>query len=394
MRVLKRELACAPRTASPEVAQHNRMRILECLIDVGPLSRVEIARLTRMAPATVNRLTSSLMAQGLVSEAGSNGATGGRPSMLVRFCPEARTILALDIWEGAIEVALLDLDGCEIERDRVPILGTDPQEKLDLLVAVVAEWDAREGERIAAIGVSVPGPVDDDGVVLMAPALDWYNQPVGASLRGATNAPVVVENDVNLIALAEYLNLDDPGHKTLVAMAVYEGVGAGIVEDGRLWRGNHGAAGQFGRMLRDVSGLKHQRHGFGHLEAELGEHGLLQRAINARVVSPEVESADAVFSAAEEGDEEAVAMVESVADDYAFHLVNVCAMIAPDIVVFGGLFERWSDLLIPMFEERLRGNVVHEPELATASLGDEGKLVGAGLYGLRRSGGLAAVLSE
>ena len=79
---------------------------------------------------------------------------------------------------------------------------------------------------------------------------------------------------------------------------------------------------------------------------------------------------------------------------WAFHLVNVCAMFAPDIVVFGGLFERWSDLLIPMIEERLRGNVAHEPELATASLGDEGKLVGAGMYGLRRAGGLAAVLSE
>ncbi len=391
--MLKKELAYGRDAGLPELSQYNRMRIIQTLVAGGQLSRVEIARLTRMSPATVNRLTTSLMAQDLVVEAGSNEATGGRPSLMVRFNPDARSILAIDMWEGAIEVALLNLAGEEIERDRILLDGTDAQSKLNLLVETVAEWDAREGDHLAAVGVSVPGPVSEDGVVLIAPALQWYDLQVVSPLQAVTRAPVTVENDVNLIALAEYLNLESANHKTLVAMAVFQGVGAGIVEDGRLWRGNHGAAGQFGRMLRDVSGLKHQRYGFGHLETELGEQGLLQRAINARVVSPEVDSADSVFRAAEEGDLEALAMVESVADDYAFHLVNVCAMIAPDIVVFGGLFERWSELLIPMIAERLQGNVVHMPELRTAALGDEGKIIGAGMFALRQAGGIRSLLS-
>lgn len=392
--MLKRELAIGRQTASAEVSLANRMRVLRCLIDEGEMSRVEVSRRTGMSPATVNRLTSSLMAQGLVVEAGSDEATGGRPSMVVRFNPRVRTILALDISEEHIDVALLDLNGALLEAEQVSLAGTTPDQKLEKLVGVVSDWDQREGERLCAVGVSVPGPVAADGVVLIAPALEWYDRQVVEPLQGATSAPVTVENDVNLLALAEYLTLEDPDHKTLVALAVYQGVGAGIVEDGRLWRGVHGAAGQFGRMLRDVSGLKHQRHGFGHLESELGSRGLLMRAIDAGLVPVDAESVDEAFAAAVAGDEDALALVESIADDYAFHLVNVCAMIAPDSVVFGGLLERWSDLLLPMIEERLEGNVIHKPDLKASLLGDWGKTLGAGMNGLRQAGGLESLLSR
>lgn len=385
----------APRVSSShDVSAQNRVRVLESLMTHGPASRVATARELGMSPPTVNRLTNALMRHGLVEQSGSDAATGGRPSMLVRFNPRRKMILALDIWEVAIEVALLDLSGGLLERATVPMADSTPEEKLDLLVRTVAEWDQRLGESLAAVGVSVPGPVSDDGTVLLAPALDWYDVEALAPIEAVTRAPVVIENDVNLIALAEHRHLHSPDHKTLVAIAVFQGVGAGIVEDGRLWRGNHGTAGQFGRMLRNVSGLRHHTHGFGHLETELGSGGILQRAIEARVVSPEVGSADVVLAAAQEGDQEALEMVETVADEYAFHLVNLCAMVAPDIVVFGGLFERWSDLLLPLIQERLQGNVIHLPELRTAELGDEGKLIGAGLHALERAGGLMALVSD
>lgn len=381
-------------SSSNDVSAHNRVRVLEKIMRSGPASRVALARDLGMSPPTVNRLTSALMRIGLLEHAGSDVATGGRPSMLVSFQPRSKVILALDIWEAAIEIAVLDLAGRVLERASIPIDGTTPEEKLELLVHAIAEWDRRLNGSLATIGVSVPGPVSGAGHVLLAPALDWYNLDVLGPIRKVTDVPAVIENDVNLIALAEYRHLDSPDHKTLVAIAVFQGVGAGIVEEGTLWRGNHGAAGQFGRMLRDVSGLRHHTRGFGHLETELGEGGILQRAIEARVVSPEVGSADAVFAAAEEGDPEALGMVETVADEYAFHLVNVCAMVAPDIVVFGGLFERWSELLLPLIAARLEGNVIHLPELRTAELGDEGKLIGAGLNALDAAGGLAALVVD
>lgn len=379
-------------SSSHDVSAHNRVRVLESVMRSGPSSRVALARTLGMSPATVNRLTSALMRLGFIEHAG-NATTGGRPSMLVRFQPHRKTVLALDIWEAAIEVAVLDLSGSTLERDRVPMNGATPDGRLELLVDTVSLWDTKLQGSLAAVGISVPGPVSTDGIVLLAPALEWYDVDALSPIRDVTSVPVVIENDVNLIALAEYRHLNSPNHKTLVAVAVFQGVGAGIVEDGRMWRGNHGAAGQFGRMLQDVSGLRHRKHGFGQLETELGSKGILDRAIEARVVSPEVGSADTVFASAQSGDQEALAMVEKVADEYAFHLVNVCAMVAPDIVVFGGLFERWSELLIPMISERLEGNVIHLPELRTAELGDEGKLIGAGRNALEAAGGLAALVT-
>lgn len=388
-----REALASPIASSNDVSVQNRVRVLETLERIGPSSRVALARETGMSPATVNRLTGALMRLGLVDQAGNDEATGGRPSMLVKFQPRSRFILAMDLWEGAMEIALLDLTGQVVQRTSVPMTETDAQQKLKLLTSTVQSWSAEYGQSLAAIGISVPGPVTAQGRVLVAPALDWYDIDVLPPLQAVTNTPVTIENDVNLIAFAEHRLLAGSGQKTLVALAVFQGVGAGIVEEGRLWRGTLGAAGQFGRMLRDVSGLRHEHHGFGHLETELGSEGILQRAINARVVSSEVDSADVAFAAAQAGDPEALGMVESVADEYAFHLVNVCAMIAPDIVVFGGLFARWSELLIPMIERRLRGNVIHRPELRTAELGDEGKLVGAGLYALEQAGGLTALVA-
>ncbi|WRS31152.1 ROK family transcriptional regulator [Actinomycetaceae bacterium MB13-C1-2] len=389
-----RDVQATTVASSYDVSARNRVRVLESLIKEGPSSRVAIARATGMNPATVNRLTAALMRRGLVDQAGNDETTGGRPSMLVKFQPRARTILAIDLWENAIEIALLDLTGRIINRSSLDWQHTSARQKLELVKEVIAEWDACEEHTLVAVGVSVPGPVSSQGQVLLAPALEWYDLDVLQELQYATDVPITLENDVNLIAYAEYRHLLSPDHKTLVAMAVFQGVGAGIVEDGRLWRGNQGAAGQFGRMLRDPSGLHHKRYGFGHLETELGSGGILQRAIDARVVSPEVESADVVFAAAQDGDLEALEMVESVADEYAFHLVNVCAMIAPDIVVFGGLFERWSGLLIPMIRQRLEGNVINMPELRTAELGDEGKLIGAGMYAFENAGGLTALVAN
>lgn len=411
----KRELKTNAVASSNDVSALNRVRVLEALMHAGPASRVSIARETGMSPATVNRLTASLMKLGLVSQAGNDESTGGRPSMLVQMEPRQRTILALDLCENSVEVALLDITGRVIERATVSAKDTQPEEKLNILVDTVEEWSSQQGAALAAVGISAPGPVTDEGRVLVAPALDWYDVDVLPAVQKVTRAPITVENDVNLIAYAEHCILRHAApetrslaleptdsttrgnggtSRTLVALAVFQGVGAGVVEDGRLWRGMRGAAGQFGRMLRDVSGLRHKKYGFGHLESELGSEGILQRAINARVVSPEVDSADAVFSAAQEGDPEALAMVESVADEYAFHLVNVCAMIAPDVVVFGGLFERWSELLIPLIRSRLEGNVIHLPELRTAHLGDEGKLIGAGLYALEQAGGLVSLVVD
>lgn len=378
------------------VAVLNRRTILEVLLDEAVHTRTAVARETGLAPATVNRQIAVLVRKGLVDEVGSDPDTGGRPSLLLKFNPASRSILALDITQDVLSVADSDLFGNLSDRDHLPVHNLGAQGKLDLLVRVVQERCAARSEEsgnrpYVAVGVSVPGPVSDTGLVSLAPALDWYNQPVGDVLRDTVDAPVIVENDVNLVAYAEYWKAAVEEISALVAIGVYQGVGAGIVENGRLWRGAGGAAGQFGRILTAVSDLKSSKKGFGQVDRRLGESALLGRARDASATFSDDSTADDLFGDVARGEEPALSLFEEAMDEYAFHLANLSAIVAPDVIVFAGLFERWSDLVIPALQERLVGNVLHPPVMIRSRLKGDAKLVGAAAYALDQVGGVLSL---
>lgn len=379
---------------SSDIARTNKMSIVQALRNGEAVSRVEIARLTGMAPATVNRLTTGLLAGGLLKEAGRDDNTGGRPSMTVRFDADARTLLAADIDQDRLEVAELNLDGQIQRRRAVDVKGLSSEAQLDALYSTIGQWvEARPADDpYVAVGVSVPGPVDLDCSVAVAPALGWYNVPVGAKLREVIDLPITVENDVNLIAYANYQLGDWGDISSLAAVGVFEGIGGGIVENGRLWRGHQGAAGQIGRMLRDVSGLEWETKGFGHLESRLGTGPLLRRAIEAGAVPLSTKSPDAVFEAASAGDEDALAFLQTISSEYALQLANLYAVVAPDVLVFSGLLGKWADLMLPMISDRLRGATLYDPRLAPSSFGDDAKLIGAGLLALAELGGVEVLV--
>lgn len=377
-----------------DLTRRNREEILSHLVDGTTLSRVELSRRTGLSPATVNRLTAAMTESGLLTEVGSDVTTGGRPSLLLQLDPAARRLLAADITPHAVHLAETDVFGTVMVRAIVKTEPGDSRSTADTLVDAIVEYLASrpaQSPEVVAIGISVPGPVTEDQVVTVAPALDWYDLDLGARIGGRISPAPVVENDVNLIAFGEYFRGVAYRPQSLLAIATFEGVGAGIVEDGRLWRGTGGGAGQFGRMLVNESGLHHDRRGFGQVESQLGSTALHARAIRSGVFAAGQGSADELFSLASSGHAAARMLFEQAMDEYAFALVNVCAVVAPQVVVFDGLLGRWSTLVVPALESRLRGNVLHQPELLPAALHGAGKLVGAALYALERRGGLLSL---
>lgn len=380
------------KTGNQDPSSANRQRLLKDLLHTKPVSRVEVARSTGLSPATVNRLTGSLLESGLLREVGSDQATGGRPSLLVQFNPDARQILAVDITQDVIDVAHVNLAGEIGERSQQKVSDLSAGEKAialrDLMETTIA---ADKAGSLIGVGVSVPGPVTDSGVVTMAPAVDWYDFPLAEFLSSHVKLPFIIENDVNLIAYGEYFKGSENQPQSLLAIGVFQGVGAGIVEHGRLWRGLGGAAGQFGRMLMEVSGLWEDRKGFGQVERRLGEEALRERARNAPVQFSDDATADPLFEAVDRGEPKAVALFNEAMDEYAFQVVNLSAILAPEVIVFDGLFGRWAHLVLPALRKRISGNVLQEPELRAAALGGDGKLVGAALYALDQGGGILAL---
>ncbi|MGC5627925.1 ROK family protein [Georgenia sp. Z1344] len=370
-------------------------RVVECIRDLGPISRVDVARRTGLAPATVNRWVARMMRSGLVRDVGADLGTGGRPSVLVELDERHGVVLAVDVADRHIDLAHLDLTGSAISTERVPTPGPKGQDRLQVVIDhIAAAAAAEDGPPVLTIGVSVPGPVHHDGTVQFAPSLDWHDVPLGHLLEEATGLSVVVENDANLIALAEFARGPWEDVQTLVTIAVFDGVGMGIVEGGRVWRGATGAAGQIGRMLFSPDALGTTFGGFGDLELHLGRVGIASRASALGLVTGnDPRDADVVLERAAAREPGTRALLGELLDDYAFALVNVCALLEPDVVVLSGLFDRWGDLVIPLLASRMEGQVVTMPRLERPSIGPTGALVGAGLRAFQESGGLGSLIT-
>lgn len=361
------------------LSKANKEAILRAARAQGLLSRAEIAHHTGLSMATASRLVTTLVTEGLLSEAGSTNATGGRPSRMVKFNDTAAVTLSIDVAGSHTDVALVDLGAHVLHRARHP--ATDDAnsrvaQTIDL--ARTALEDAiTAGHRCVAAGISVPGPVDTDGTVDFAPALDWHRVPLGALLERHLSVPTVVENDANLIALAEFRHGRSRGVESLVAVAVFEGIGSGIIEAGRLWRGSHGASGQLGRMLLDTSALRNVYAGFGDLETRLGTRGIARQAAASGLTPTDGDLFTLLFTARERGDTTAVALLDDILEQFAMSLANVCALLDPQAIVFAGLFDEWAHVVIPELERLMVGHVLHLPELRSATPGLDATLIGA-----------------
>ena len=377
------------------LSRANKEAILHAARAAGPLSRTDIARETGLSMATASRLVTALVEEGLLAKAGSTTGTGGRPSRMVRFNDAAATTLAIDVTGSHTDIGLIDLGARVLERTRHEA-ATDPDERvaqtLELAENAYASAIAR-GHRCVAAGVSIPGPVDADGTVDFAPALNWRRIPLGTMLEKRVPIPTVVENDANLIALAEYRHGRARGAGSLVAVAVFEGIGSGIIEAGRIWRGAHGASGQLGRMLLDTTALRKVYAGFGDLETRLGAHGIARRAREAGIgEGGEARILATLFEQRERGNATATRVLDGVMDEFAMSLANVCALLDPEVVVFAGLFAQWSHIVIPELSRLLVGHVLHLPSLLPATPALDAALVGASDAAFDRFGSVANLL--
>ncbi|RPI26266.1 MAG: ROK family transcriptional regulator [Acidobacteria bacterium] len=230
----------------------NRALVLQLLRRFRQLSRADIARRTALSEGTVSRIIAELMQEHLVTEQGVENSTGGRPGTLLRldsghFCAVGAEI---QNWETRVAVGTVEGRAIEVQTLRTP---SAPPKALDQVANAFEIFARKYGpERIEGLGVAVRGIVNSDtGVIEVGSTPSWSGTRVKEHLQKRLNAPIYVENNIRVAALAEY-DLGAPeahSSHSLLFVKVDEGVGMGIVLDGRLHRGPHMAAGEFGQMV-------------------------------------------------------------------------------------------------------------------------------------------------
>lgn len=242
--------------ALPEdTRRHNRALVLQALFSTGAASRADLARATGLTRVTVSDLVASLLEDGLVAEAGPRADQGlGKPAILVELVPDSFLVGALDLSDaGLVRAALYDLAGTCVHETSAGRGGRRGPEVLSLVRHVAGELVASTEERLLGLGIGTPGVVDETGIVLEAPNLGWEKVPLADELTGALRLPVHVANDANAATLGE-LTFGSATGSDLLGVRIAQGVGAGLVLDGRLVLGRRSAAGEIGHVVVEDGG--------------------------------------------------------------------------------------------------------------------------------------------
>lgn len=229
----------------------NRQIVLNYVREREPISRAEIARETNLQRSTISAIVEALKMEGLVEEIGEGESTGGRRPTLLRLRTAGAMALGVAITPTRTTVATSDLAGRVVEREEF-LTDPDSQQTLNHVIDLVREFSGRNKGAIEAVGVSLPGLVNPaSGNAVYVPYFKWRDLPVSKVISNAVGLPVVIDNDANAVALAElwFGRPEVCDARDFILVLVAEGVGTGIIFDGQIYRGESGAAGEFGHMI-------------------------------------------------------------------------------------------------------------------------------------------------
>ncbi|MGH3345404.1 MAG: ROK family transcriptional regulator, partial [Nocardioides sp.] len=227
--------------------------VFDLLRDGQPRTRAQLAEITGLARSTIAARIDVLLRLGLVAPYGDGVSTGGRPPSLLALNPGAWVVAGIDLGATHATAALADLAGTILVERRADLdIAAGPEEVLTWVEGVVAdllEEARRPVSELAAIGMGLPGPVEHStGRAINPPIMPgWDRYDVPAHLQRAFDVPVLIDNDVNIMALGErHAHLSDVDDLVLIKVAT--GIGAGIVSGAALQRGAQGTAGDLGHV--------------------------------------------------------------------------------------------------------------------------------------------------
>jgi glucokinase len=297
--------------------------------------------------------------------------------------------VAVDIGGTHIRVAVYEPDSIKpIAHQRTRSHAKQPGVYDRLEQAIESVWPK---EKVGAIGIASPGPLDPHtGTILATPNIpEWQNFPLTSKLTEHFSVPAYLDNDANMAGLAEWQFGAGKGHQDVVYITISTGIGGGVITNGCLLQGFRGMGAELGHMIIDpngpVCGCGHR----GHIESFSSGPSIARyvtEQINAgqksTLQSQSDLSAAHIADAAREGDSLAISAFERAGHYLGIAVANYLAVFDPSILIFGGGVSQVGDLLFKPFEESLHQHTFHPHYLddlviTKAALGDDAGLLGA-----------------
>jgi len=330
------------------VKEINQSIVLKTIQQKGPLSRSELASLTGLNKATISTIVNNYIKSGMIYDIGIGHSNRGRKPVMLLLNKNAGFSIGIDLGVDYILGVLTDLDGNVIEEFNVEFTNKNPDYVISLIKSSIQQLILKAPESkygIVGIGIGVPGVIDTDNKILLAPNLNWRDVDILKEIEKSFNLPVLVDNEANAGAYGEKKYGSGKNISNLIYISAGIGIGVGIILNNVLFKGKHGISGEVGHLSIHFNGKKCTCGNVGCWELYASENALLKQAKNLSTFHNLQQQIDieTVRVNASKGDKEVINLCNNIGKYMGVGIVNLINTFDVEQIIIGNRLASLKD---------------------------------------------------
>jgi glucokinase-like ROK family protein len=334
------------------VKVNNKQLILETIKECAPISRADISQQLGLTKGTVSSLVNELLEAKICYEVGPGESSGGRRPVMLLFNERAGYSIGIDLGVNYILAVLTDLNGVIVQEMIKAIRKTNFAEIMIILKEMIHNLihsSPKSHYGVIGIGIGVPGIVNNNGEILLAPNLGWKNIKLKQEIENEFNLPVIIENEANAGAFGEKNLGAGKNYENLIYISAGIGIGVGLILNSELYRGSEGFSGEMGHMIIKVDGHKCRCGSIGCWELYASENALINQAA-AYLTNTEETTLEQLIDIAREKEDINNLFIE-IGKYLGIGINNIANTFNPQQIIIGNRLAMAKDLLIdPIIE--------------------------------------------
>lgn len=374
------------------IKYHNKKMVLDIIREHRPITRSELSKRTGMSAMSIGRIVAELCEEGLIEETSLTSGSVGRKAVKWDIVPDGRYAIGVDIQRRQLVIGVMNLAETLVHSRNIECTtqSMTPDQTVTLLAGAIGEMlEALQisSAKVVAIGIGIPGVVDhENGIVSLSEALGWRQVPLVQKVEQLTGIRTIVDNDLKVKILGEYLYGSAQGSDKAVLIHVGKGIGSSLILNGRVFRGDANSAGELGHMTLEPLGTL----------CECGKRGCLQMYIDDRALLSEARKAGQpmdeitqLFDAARNGDGWAAELLDRAALYISVTINNIMCLYNSETVILSGNFVEQYEPFLGLVHRYCAG-VVWEPfrsslNVIASELKERAIILGAGALALQQT---------
>jgi predicted NBD/HSP70 family sugar kinase len=375
---------------SEDIQEMNRSLIIRLLQRTKTISRAELAKKTGLKQATITNIINDFIKWGLVEEIGIIEGEKGRRSIGLSMCRQNYKVISVRFSRKYFCIAVFDVGG---EQYYMKQFSINSQDNLELILKTISQKlkmtiDKFSKDKILGIGIAVPGPLtkSESKIVFFTGFSEWRNIDIAEQLESELKLPVYLEQDANAASFAEWPAIEKHDENEIVlCIMAGQGIGAGIIDGGKIIRGKLGIAGEIGHMSLQYDGPRCECGNYGCLDCFCSTAAIMKELkenisnypnsclMNANSISD-------IIEAYKNGDELAKTLVNKAARYLGFCIVSLINIINPGTIIIGDEMskagENFLNEVLRTVKDRVQAKVFQETKIILSNFEDDPALIG------------------